>query len=52
MPTRLIDSTPPPIANSCWPAMICAEAKLTASKPRGAEAIDLHAGDAVAEAGD
>ena len=33
MPTRLIDSTPPPIAMSCCPDMICAEAKLTASRP-------------------
>ena len=33
MPTRLIDSTPPPIAISCWPDMTCAEAKFTASRP-------------------
>ena len=33
MPTRLIDSTPPPIAMSCWPAITCAAAKFTASRP-------------------
>ncbi len=33
MPTRLIDSTPPPTAMSCWPDMTCAAAKLTASSP-------------------
>ena len=33
MPTRLIDSTPPPIVISCWPDMISAAAKFTASRP-------------------
>jgi hypothetical protein len=33
MPMRLIDSTPPPTAMSCWPDMISAAAKLTASSP-------------------
>ena len=33
MPTRLIDSTPPPIAMSCWPDITCAAAKFTASRP-------------------
>ena len=33
MPTRLIDSAPPPITSSCWPAMIWAAAKFTASRP-------------------
>ena len=33
MPMRLIDSTPPATAMSCWPDMICAEAKFTASSP-------------------
>ena len=33
MPTRLMDSTPPPIVMSCWPDMISAAAKLTASRP-------------------
>ena len=31
MPTRLMDSTPPPIVMSCWPDMISAAAKFTAS---------------------
>ena len=29
----LIDSTPPPIAMSCWPAITCAAAMFTASSP-------------------
>ncbi len=33
MPTRLIDSTPPPMVMSCWPDITCAEAKLMASRP-------------------
>ena len=33
MPTRLIDSTPPPIVMSCWPDITCAAAKLTLSRP-------------------
>ena len=33
MPTRLIDSTPPPIVMSCWPDMTWAAAKFTASRP-------------------
>ena len=33
MPTRLIDSTPPPIVMSCWPDMTSAAAKFTASRP-------------------
>jgi hypothetical protein len=33
MPTRLIDSAPPPITSSCWPLMIWAAAKFTASRP-------------------
>ena len=33
MPTRLMDSTPPPIVISCWPDMISAAAKFTASRP-------------------
>ena len=33
MPTRLIDSTPPPIVMSCWPLITCAAAKLTELRP-------------------
>src|SRR5271156_5067407 len=33
MPTRLIDSTPPPMVRSCWPDITCAAAKLTLSRP-------------------
>ena len=33
MPTRLMDSTPPPIVMSCWPDMTSAAAKFTASRP-------------------
>ena len=33
MPTRLIDSAPPPITSSCWPLITCAAAKFTASRP-------------------
>ena len=33
MPTRLIDSTPPPIVMSCWPDITSAAAKFTASRP-------------------
>ena len=33
MPTRLIDSTPPPMAMSFWPAITCAAARFTASRP-------------------
>ena len=33
MPTRLINSTPPPMVMSCWPDMISAAAKFTASRP-------------------
>jgi hypothetical protein len=33
MPTRDIDSTPPPIVSSFAPDMTCAAAKFTASKP-------------------
>ena len=33
MPTRLMDSTPPPMVMSCWPDMISAAAKFTASRP-------------------
>ena len=33
MPTRLIDSTPPPIVMSCWPDITSAAAKFTASSP-------------------
>ena len=33
MPTRLIDSTPPPTAQSCWPDITWAAAKFTASRP-------------------
>ena len=33
MPTRLIDSAPPPMVSSCWPLMIWAAAKFTASRP-------------------
>ena len=32
-PTRLMDSTPPPTVMSCCPAMTCAAAKFTASRP-------------------
>ncbi len=32
-PIRLMDSTPPPTAISCWPLMTCAAAKFTASRP-------------------
>ena len=51
MPTRLMDSAPPPMVSSCWPLMICAAAKFTASRPGGAEAVDLHARDGFAEPG-
>ena len=33
MPTRLMDSTPPPMVMSCWPDMTWAAAKFTASRP-------------------
>ena len=33
MPTRLIDSAPPPIVISLWPDMTWAAAKLVASRP-------------------
>src|SRR3954467_11529958 len=33
MPTRLIDSTPPPMVMSCCPDITWAEAKLIASRP-------------------
>ena len=33
MPTRLMDSAPPPMVMACWPDMICAAAKFTASRP-------------------
>ena len=33
MPTRLIDSTPPPMVRSCWPLITCAAAKFTESRP-------------------
>ena len=33
MPTRLIDSTPPPMVMSCWPDITSAAAKFTASRP-------------------
>ncbi len=33
MPTRLMLSTPPPIASSFWPDITCAAARFTASSP-------------------
>src|SRR5882757_6188206 len=33
MPTRLMDSAPPPMVMACWPDMIWAAAKFTASRP-------------------
>ena len=33
MPTRLMDSAPPPMVIWCWPDMISAAAKFTASRP-------------------
>ena len=51
MPTRLMLSTPPPIAISFWPDITCAAARFTASRPGGAEAVDLHARHLLAVAG-
>ena len=50
MPTRLIDSTPPPIVMSCWPDMTCGRREVHRIEARGAEAVDLHARHAVAVA--
>ena len=50
MPTRLIDSTPPPIVMSCWPLITWAAAKLTEFETGRAEAVDLHARHRVAKA--
>ena len=33
MPTRLMDSTPPPMVMECWPDITSAAAKFTASSP-------------------
>ncbi|MHC2343447.1 hypothetical protein ACVMIL_004613 [Bradyrhizobium barranii subsp. barranii] len=33
MPTRLMDSAPPPMTSSCWPLITWAAAKFTASRP-------------------
>ena len=52
MPTRLMDSTPPPIAMSCWPDMICAGGEIHRVEAGSAEAVDLHARHRVAIAGD
>ena len=51
MPTRLIDSTPPPIVRSCWPLITWEAAKFDRIEAGSAEAVDLHAGNRIAEAG-
>ncbi len=51
MPTRLMDSAPPPIVISCWPDMICAAAKFTASRPEAQKRADLDARHRFAETG-
>ena len=43
MPTRLIDSTPPPIAMSCWPVIDLRGGEVHRVEAGGAEAVDLHA---------
>ena len=48
MPTRLIDSTPPATAMSCWPDMTCAGGEVHRVEAGGAEAVDLDARHAVA----
>ena len=52
MPTRLIDSTPPPIVISCWPDITSRRGEVHRVEAGGAETIDLHARHAVAETGD
>ena len=52
MPTRLIDSTPPPIVMSCWPDITSRRGEIHRVEARGAETVDLHARHAVAVAGD
>ena len=51
MPTRLIDSTPPPIVMSCWPDMTSAAAKFTASRPEAQKRLICTPGTLVAVAG-
>ena len=51
MPTRLIDSAPPPITSSCWPAHDLGGSKIHGIETRGAEAADLHARHRLAEPG-
>ena len=51
MPTRLMDSTPPPIVISCWPDMISAAAKFTASRPEAQKRLICTPGTLVAEPG-
>ena len=50
MPTRLIDSTPPPIVMSCWPLITCAAAKLTESRPEAQKRLICTPGTRVAKA--
>ena len=52
MPTRLIDSTPPPMVMSCWPDITSRRGEIDRVEPRGAEAVDLHARHLVAVARD
>ena len=52
MPTRLMDSTPPPIAMSCWPDMTCGGGEIHRVEAGCAEAVDLHARHLVAIARD
>ena len=51
MPTRDIDSTPPPMARSFWPATIARRREVHRIEAGGAEAVDLHARHRLAEAG-
>ena len=50
MPTRLMDSTPPPMVMSCWPDITWAAGEIHRVEAGGAEAVDLHARHLVAEA--
>ena len=50
MPTRLIDSTPPPIVMSCWPDITSAAAKFTASRPEAQKRLICMPGTLVAVA--
>ena len=49
MPTRLIDSAPPPITRSCWPLMTWAAAKFTASRPEAQKRLICTPGTRLAE---